>query len=68
MSYTDEEHKIYDAGFLDGYISKGRSGAQDYQQGQVLMRNKCLQVIKKYYGSSVYDYLKEKIDAITLEE
>lgn len=62
MSYKD-----YDQGYIDGYHSKENKGL-DFQQGQVLMRNKCLQVIKKYYGSSVYEYLQQKINEIPLEE
>lgn len=64
----EEYDRGYNKGFEDGVNAEQHASEMTYQVGQVLMRNKCLQVIQKYYGSSVYDYLREKIMEISLEE
>ena len=62
-----EYDRGYDAGLTEGVNMISDHADQSYQQGQVAMKTKVLEVVQRYYGSSVYENIKELVNRISLE-
>jgi hypothetical protein len=64
--------EVYDRGFDAGLTAGVKiieaHIEEAYQNGQVVMQKKILMMLQKYYGSSVYDRIKELVTLIDLEE